>query len=165
MVFLFIVFTIVFNKYFGKSVKTFIDIGENVCMSILKCHWMVIVVNLVKQTWICNDAASWWGFVYAGSVSGIPASNGDNCRYASWHASYSALQAFYRAFCPFIQQSLTGLTKILGRVVHTGDCTAQICSMGLQSGDLAGCSILLMLPWWRKSRTTRAWWGLVLSCW
>ena len=83
MVFLFIVFTIVFNVYFGKSVKTFIDIGENACMSIPKCHWMVIVVNLVKQTWFLNDAASWCGFVYAGSVSGIPASNGDNCRYAS----------------------------------------------------------------------------------
>ena len=32
---------------------------------------------------------------------------------------------------------------------------------GLQSGDLAGCSILVMLPCWRKSRTTQAWHGEV----
>ena len=32
---------------------------------------------------------------------------------------------FYRCFCLFIQQGLVELTKILGRVVHTGDCTAQ----------------------------------------
>ena len=35
---------------FGKLVMTFSDIGEIGCMSILKCHWMVIVENLVKQT-------------------------------------------------------------------------------------------------------------------
>ena len=39
--------------------------------------------------------------------------------------SYKVLQAFYRDFCPFIQQGLPELTKILGRVVHSGDCTAQ----------------------------------------
>ena len=44
---------------------------------------------------------------------------------ASWHACYKALQAFCRDFCPFIQQGLAELTKILGRVVHTSDCTAQ----------------------------------------
>ena len=32
----------------------------------------------------------------------------------------------------------------------------QICFMGMQSGDLAGCSILGTLPCWRKSRTTWA---------
>ena len=37
-----------FNVYFGISVKVFIDIGEIGCMVILKCHWTVIVVNLVK---------------------------------------------------------------------------------------------------------------------
>ena len=30
--------------------------------------------------------------------------------------------------------------------------------MGLQSGDLAGYSVWVTLPCWRKSRTTRAWW-------
>ena len=38
----------------------------------------------------------------------------------------------------------------------------QICFMGLQSGYLAGCSILVTLPCWRKSRTTRARWGVAL---
>ena len=50
MVFLCIVCTILLNVYFGKIVMSFIDIGENDCMSVPKCHWMVIVVNLVKQT-------------------------------------------------------------------------------------------------------------------
>ena len=32
--------------------------------------------------------------------------------------------------------------------------SSQRCSMGLQSGDLGGCSIFVTLPWCRKSRTT-----------
>ena len=65
-----------------------------------------------------HDGACWSGFVHAGSLSGIAASGRDN-------ACYKALQAFYGDFCPFIQQGLARLTKILGRVVQTGDCTAQ----------------------------------------
>ena len=38
------------NVYFGKFVIAFIEIGEIGCMSIPKCLWMVIVVNLVIQT-------------------------------------------------------------------------------------------------------------------
>ena len=56
-VFLYIICTILFNVYFGKLVMTFIDIGEIGCMSIPECHWMVIVVNMVKQTWLLHDAA------------------------------------------------------------------------------------------------------------
>ena len=52
IIFLCIVCTFLLNVYFGKFVITFIDIGEIVCMSKPKYHWMVIVVNLVKQTWI-----------------------------------------------------------------------------------------------------------------
>ena len=52
VIFLCIVCTFLLNVYFGKFVITFIDIGEIVCMSKPKYHWMVIVVNLVKQTWI-----------------------------------------------------------------------------------------------------------------
>ena len=37
--------------------------------------------------------------------------------------------------------------------------SSQICSMGLQSGDLVGRSILVTLSCWRKSRTTQARWG------
>ena len=50
-VFLCIVCTILFNRYFGKFVMAFIDIRKNGCMSIPKCHLMVLVINLVKQTW------------------------------------------------------------------------------------------------------------------
>ena len=31
---------------------------------------------------------------------------------------------------------------------------------GCKSGDLAGCSMLMTLPCWRKSRTTPSWWGV-----
>ena len=40
---------------------------------------------------------------------------------------------------------------------------SKICSVGLKYSDLEGCSILVTLPCWRKSRTTRAWWGVALS--
>ena len=62
-----------FNVYFGKFWMTFIDIGEKIgCMSIPKCHWMVIVVNLVKH---------FFSFLHnAASVSGIPTSSCDNRR-------------------------------------------------------------------------------------
>ena len=74
---------------------------------------------------ILHDAACWFGLVYAGSVSGISASGCDNYRKASWHACYKALHAFYKDFCPFIQQGMAKLTTILGLVVHPGDCMAQ----------------------------------------
>ena len=43
--------------------------------------------------------------------------------------------------------------------------SSQWCSMGLQSGDLGGCSIFVTLPCCRKSRTTLARWGVALSSW
>ena len=49
IMFLYIACAIFFNVYFVKFVMTFIDIGEIGCINIPKCHWMVIVVNLVKQ--------------------------------------------------------------------------------------------------------------------
>ena len=78
-----------------------ICIGGIGCICRPKCHWMVIVVNLVKQTWFfLYDAACWWGFVYDISVSGIVALAAISA------PGYKALQAFYRYFCPFIQQNL-----------------------------------------------------------
>ena len=41
--------------------------------------------------------------------------------------------------------------------------SSQRCSMGLQSGDLGGCSIFVTLPSCRKLRTTLARWGVALS--
>ena len=49
--FLCIVCTILFNVYFGKFVMKFIDIGVIGLISITKYHRVVIMVNLVKQTW------------------------------------------------------------------------------------------------------------------
>ena len=43
--------------------------------------------------------------------------------------------------------------------------SSQRCSMGLQSGNLGGCSIFVTLPCCRKSRTTLARWGVALSSW
>ena len=43
--------------------------------------------------------------------------------------------------------------------------SSQRCSMGLQSGDLGGCSIFVTLPCCGKSRTTLARWGVALSSW
>ena len=36
---------------FWKTFMTFIAVGEIGCMNIPKCHWMAIVVYLVKQIW------------------------------------------------------------------------------------------------------------------
>ena len=43
--------------------------------------------------------------------------------------------------------------------------SSQRCFMGLQSGDLGGCSIFVTLPCCRKSRTTLERWGVALSSW
>ena len=41
-----------FNAYFGKFVMKFIDIGVIGLISVPKYYRVVIVVNLVKQTWV-----------------------------------------------------------------------------------------------------------------
>ena len=51
IVFLCIVCSILFNVSFGTIVMILIDNGEIDCMSIPKCHWVVILVNLTKQAW------------------------------------------------------------------------------------------------------------------
>ena len=43
--------------------------------------------------------------------------------------------------------------------------SSQRYSIGLQSGDLGGCSIFVTLPCCRKSKTTLARWGVALSSW
>ena len=43
--------------------------------------------------------------------------------------------------------------------------SSQRCPIGLQSGNLGGCSIFVTLPCCRKSRTTLAQWGVALSSW
>ena len=82
-------------------------------------------------------------------ILGITASSCDNGHKALLHACYKALQAFYRDFCPFIQQDLAALIKILVWVVHTGDCMAQFIPNMFYG--VWGCSpaILQVAPsWW-----------------
>ena len=165
MAFLCIICPILFNEYFGEFVMTCIDIGEIGCMGIPKCLWMVIVVHLVKQTFL-HDAACWCGFVYAWSVLGIPTSSSDNRRYAScmlatryWKCS-TGISAHLSIR---VWQSSPRSWGRLSILVIAWPNSSKICSMVLQSGDLAGCSILVTLPCWRKSRITRAWWGMALS--
>ena len=44
----------------------------------------------------------------------------------SRHTCYKALKALYRDLRPFIQQGLAKLIKILRRIVHRADCSAQL---------------------------------------
>ena len=111
LVFVCIVYIILFNVYFGKFVMTFIDIGEIDCMSLHKGNWMVIVVNLVKQTFnFLHDAACWRGFVYAGSYRVFPPLAAittpkrrgmlatRHCRRSTWISAHSSSRAW--RICP-----------------------------------------------------------------
>ena len=126
------------------------------------CHWMVTVVNLVKETWCFAWCclACWCGFVHAGSASGIPVSRSlaaiivtrhrsmlaaRRCRCSTGISDHFSLRAW---------QSSPRFRGGLSLLVIARPNSSQIWSMGLQSGDLAGCSILVMLTCWRKSRTT-----------
>ena len=64
---------------FGTFVMAFMDTAEIGCRNIPKSQWMVIVVNLVKQTWFLDEDAFWYVFfLHVGSVLGILASSCDN---------------------------------------------------------------------------------------
>ena len=139
-------------------------------MCIPKCHWKIIVVNLVEQRWSFS-----WRCLTSGLVLCVPGQ--------------------YRVFPPLaaiIAASRRGILATRRWRRCTGICahlssrawrsssrfwgglsieliarpnSSQICSMGLQSGDLGGCSIFVTLPCCRKSRTTLARWGVALSSW
>ena len=48
-----------------------------------------------------------------------------------------------RDFCPFTQQAMVNLTKILGWIVHTGDCTAQFIQNMFYGGSVwRSCRLL-----------------------
>ena len=138
-------------------------------MCIPKCHWKIIVVNLVEQRWF------FFVTLPGGLVLCVPGQ--------------------YRVFPPLaaiIAASRRGILATRRWRRCTGICahlssrawwsssrfwgglsieliarpnSSQRCSMGLQSGDLGGCSIFVTLPCCRKSRTTLARWGVVLSSW
>ena len=160
MFFLCIVCTILFNVHFGKFVMTFIDIGEIGCMIIPKCHWMVIMVNVVKRTWffcmmltVCVVLCmpdQYWVFPPLAAIIAARRRGMLDTRRCRRSVGISA-RLSSRAW-----QSSPRFLDGLSIPVTARPNSSQIWSMGLQSGDLAGCSILVTLPCWRKSRTTPA---------
>ena len=115
-----------------------------------------------------HDADCWCGFVYARSVSGTPASSCDSRLLgvvASWlQGGVSVLQGFLH-LSSRAWRSSAWFWGGLSIIVIVWPNSTQICSMGLRSGDLASCSILVTLPCVRKSRTAQARWGVALSSW
>ena len=157
----------IFNVYFGKFVMTCIDIGEIGCMSIPQCLWIVIVVNLVKQTWFfcmmqpigvvlcipCQYRVSLpMAAIIATRHRGMRAAR--RCRRSTGISAHSSSRSWGSS------PRFWGGLSIL---VIAWPNSSQICYKVLQSGDLAGCPILVTLPSWRKSRTNRGRWAVALS--
>ena len=124
---------------------------------------MVTVVNLVKQTWcfgmmlpvgvVLYMPGQYQVFPYLAAIMaarrrGMLATR--RCRCSTWISVHLSCRAWRRS------ARFWGELSILVIALPN---SFQICSMGLQSGDLVGCSILMTLPSWRKSRTTLARWG------
>ena len=146
---------------------TFIDIGYIGCMSIPKCLWIVIVVNLAKQTWffcmilpvgvvICI-VGQYRVFLLLAPIIAVRRCGmlATRCCRRSRRISVHLSSRSWR--------SSTRFWGGLSILVIGWPNLSQIYFMGLQSGDLAGWSILVMMPCWRKSRTIQARWGVALS--
>ena len=130
-------------------------------MCIPKCHWKIIVVNLVEQRWFFRDAACWSRFVCARSISIIAASRRDMLATRRWRRCTGICANFSsRAW-----RSSSRFWGELSIELIARPNPSQWCSMGLQSGELGVCSIFVTLPCCRKSRTTLARWGVALSSW
>ena len=102
---------------------------------------------------VLHDVTCWHGFVYVGSVSGFPASSCDNCHYASWHTCYKVLRRSTRISAHLSSRVWRRSTRFWGRLsilVVASPNSSQICSMGLHSGDLAGCSVAMTMLCWKK---------------
>ena len=128
---------------------TFIDIGEIGCLSIPKCHWMVIVVNLVKQTWfICMMLPVGVVLCMLGQYRVLPhvAAIIDARRHgmiATMHCRRSTgISAHLSSMAWWSSTMFWGRLSIMMISPHN---SSQLWSMGLQSGDLVCCSILVML--------------------
>ena len=134
-----------------------------------KCHWKIIVVNLVEQRWfffvtlpgglVLCVPGQYRVFpplaaIIAASRRGILASRRwRRCTGICTHLSSRAWRSSSRFW--------GGLSIELIAWPYS----PQRCSMGLQSGDHGGCFIFVTLPCSRKSRTTQARWVVVLSSW
>ena len=137
-------------------------------MCIPKCHWKNIVVNLIEQR--CFFMTLPGGLVLcvpgqyrvfpplaaiiAASRRGILATR--RWRRCTGICAHLSIRAW---------RSSSRFSGGLSIELIARPNSSQRCSMGLQSGDLGGCSILVTLPCCRKSRTTLARWGVALSSW
>ena len=103
-----------------------IDIGEIGCMSIPKCHWMVIVISLVKKLDFCIVLPVGVELCMPGQYRIFPPLA--VIITARRHGMLAARRCRRSTgiAAKFILQGLAELIKILERVVHTGDCTAKL---------------------------------------
>ena len=157
-------YSVVFCQFWRRLMIKYV-IGR---MCIPKCHWKIIVVNLVEQRWflswrclvvsfcVCqvNIGYSRLAAIIAASRRGILATRRwRRCTGICAHLSSRAWRSSSRFW--------GGLSiELIAR-----PNSSQRCSMGLQLGDLGGCSIFVTLPCCRKSSTILARWGVALSSW
>ena len=149
--------------YFGKFVMTFIDIGEIDCMSTPKCHWMVVVVNLVKLDFLL-DAACWCDLCIPGQYRVFP-------HLAAIIATrrHGMLATRHYGLSTGISTHLAGLG---GAYQDSGvGCTYWWLHGPIHSKYVLwdwSLAILLATPSWRRCTVEGnqgAWWGVVLSSW
>ena len=138
-------------------------------MCIPKCHWKIIVVNLVEQRWFFFVTLPGGLVLYVlGQYRVFPPLA------AIIVASIRGIFAAWRwrrctGFCAHLSSRAWRRSSVfwggLSIELIARPNSSQRCSMGLQSGDRGGCSIFMTLPCCRKLRTTLARWGVVLSSW
>ena len=97
-----------------------------------------------------NDAACWCGFVYASKYLVFPPLA---AKIAARRRGILATRRCRRSTgisAPFSSRAWRSSPRFWGGLsilVHKSPNSSQICYMGLQSGDPADCSILVMLPY------------------
>ena len=145
---------------------TFIDIGEIGCMNMPKCHCngncgqsgrtnlSFCIVDLVLCMSGQYRVSPPLAVIITAWHRGMLATR--HCRRSTGISAHLSSRAWWSS------PRIWGGMSIL---VIASPNSSQICSMVLQSSDLADCSILATLPCRRKSGTTRAWWGVALSYW
>ena len=157
-------FSVVFCQFWQHLMIKWV-IGR---MCIPKCHWKIIVVNLVEQRLffvmlpgglvLCVPGQYW---VFPPLAAIIAASRLGILATRRWRRC--------TGICThFSSRAWRSSSKFWGRLsieLIARPNSSQRCSMGLQSGDLGGCSLFVTLPCKRKSGTTLARWGVVLSSW
>ena len=165
MVFPCIVYVGLLNVNYGKFVMIFRDIGEIACISTPKSYWLVIAVNLVKQTWFLHDAACWcmlgqyWVFPPLTATittrrHGMLATR--RCRRSTGISAHLSSRFWWSS-----PRFLGGLSILV--IAWPNSSKNKFYRFAIWRS--CRLPILVNLPCWRKSRTTRAWWGVALLSW